>query len=244
MRISIGEMAKLTGVSVRTLRYYGQIGLLCPETAADSGYRWYGEADVERMQQILFFRELDFPLRDIRAILADPQYDKQEALLRQRQLLQMKRKRLDRLLALLEANLKGEQTMEFQGFSEAELEAARREYAHEARTRWGGTDAWRQSEEQTARLDKNGWVAQAEEMNAVLRKAAALRHSDPAGPEAQDLVREWQDFISGHYYDCTKEILAGLGQMYTADERFQKNLDQFGEGTASFLSAAIAAYTV
>lgn len=243
MRISIGEMAKLTGVSVRTLHYYDQIGLLCPETAADSGYRWYGEADVERMQQILFFRELDFPLKDIRSILADPQYDKKEALRRQRQLLQMKRDRLDRLLALLEANLKGEQAMEFKEFDAAELEQARRQYADEARARWGGTDAWRQSEERTARLDENGWAAQAEEMNTVLRKAATLRHSDPAGPEARALVQEWQAFISGHYYDCTNEILAGLGQLYTEDERFRKHLDRFGEGTASFLSAAIAAYT-
>lgn len=243
MRLSIGEMAKLTGVSVRTLHYYDQIGLLCPEAAADSGYRWYGEADVERMQQILFFRELDFPLKDIRAVLADPQYDKQEALLRQRRLLQMKRDRLDRLLALLEANLKGEQTMEFQGFSASELEEARRQYAGEAKARWGGTGAWRQSGERTAQLGRDGWAAQAEGMNDILRRAAALRGTGPAAPEAQALVREWQAFISRHYYDCTKEILAGLGRMYTADGRFQKNLDRFGEGTASFLSAAIAAYT-
>ena len=135
MKLSVSEMAKLTGVSVRTLHYYDQIGLLRPETAADSGYRWYGEADVERMQQILFFRELDFPLKDIRAILSDPHYDKREALLRQRHLLQLKRERLDRLLDLLEANLKGEQTMEFKGFDVAELEDARRQYADEAKAR-------------------------------------------------------------------------------------------------------------
>ena len=102
MRLSISEMAKLCGASVRTLHYYDQIGLLCPETAADSGYRWYREADVERMQQILFFRELDFSLKDILAILSDPHYDRQEALRRQRVLLRMKRDRLDRLLDLLE----------------------------------------------------------------------------------------------------------------------------------------------
>lgn len=242
MRLSISEMAKLTGVSVRTLHYYDQIGLLCPETAADSGYRWYGAADVERMQQILFFRELDFPLKDIRTILADPRYDKQEALRRQRRLLQMKRDRLDRLLELLEANLKGEQAMEFQGFDAAELEDARRQYAEEAKARWGGTNAWRQSEERTAHLSRAEQAAQAEAMNEIFRRAAALRDTDPAGSQARALVRAWQSFISANYYDCTDEILAGLGQMYTADERFQKNLDRFGEGTASFLSAAIAAY--
>lgn len=80
-------------------------------------------------------------------------------------------------------------------------------------------------------------------MNDIFRRAAALRDTAPDSPEAQALVREWQDFISSHYYDCTREILAGLGQMYTADERFQKNIDRFGAGTAAFLSAAIAAYT-
>lgn len=242
MRLSISEMAKLTGVTVRTLHYYDQIGLLCPETAADSGYRWYEEADVERMQQILFFRELDFPLRDIQAILTDPQYDKQDALRRQRRLLQLKRDRLDRLLALLGDNLKGERTMEFQNFSAAELEEARGRYAEEAKARWGGTDVWRQSEERLSGLDKAEWVAQAEEMNGIFRKAAALRNTDPAAPEARTLVEAWRDFIDTHYYDCTKVIMAGLGQMYTADERFQKSLDRFGEGTAAFFAAAIAAY--
>ncbi len=243
MRLSVSEMAKLTGVSVRTLHYYDQIGLLCPETAADSGYRWYGEADVERMQQILFYRELDFPLKDIQMILADPRYDRQEALRRQRHLLQLKRERLDRLLELLEANLKGEQTMEFKEFDAAELENARRQYADEAKARWGDTAAWRESQRRTADGDTAGFADQAEAMNDIFRRAAALRDTAPDSPEAQALVREWQDFISSHYYDCTREILAGLGQMYTADERFQKNIDRFGAGTAVFLSAAIAAYT-
>lgn len=237
MRLSVSQMAKLTGVSVRTLHYYDHIGLLCPETAADSGYRWYGAADVEKMQQILFYRELDFPLKDIRDILTDPHYDRQEALRHQRRLLLLKRERLDGLLELLDANLKGERTMEFQGFDAGELEAARRQYADEAKARWDHTDAWQESQEKTDDLD-----SQAAGMNSIFRRASALRENDPAGPEAQVLVKEWQDFISAHYYACTKEILAGLGAMYTADERFQKNLDRFGKGTAAFLSKAIAAY--
>ena len=237
MRLSVSQMAKLTGVSIRTLHYYDHIGLLCPETAADSGYRWYGAEDVEKMQQILFYRELDFPLKDIRQILADPHYDKQEALRRQRQLLLLKRERLDGLLELLDANLKGERTMEFQGSDAKELEAARRQYADEAKARWGHTDAWKESQEKTGDPE-----SQAAAMNDIFRRAAALRKGDPAGAEAQALVKEWQDLISDHYYACTKEILAGLGTMYTADERFQKNMDRFGEGTAAFLSKAIAVY--
>ena len=237
MRLSVSEVAKLCGVSVRTLHYYDHIGLLCPETAVDSGYRWYGAADVEKMQQILFYRELDFSLKDIRDILADPQYDKQKALRRQRQLLLLKRERLDGLLELLDANLKGERTMEFKGFDAGELEAARRQYADEAKARWGHTDAWQASQEKT-----EDWAAQAEGMNDIFRRAAALRNSDPTAPEARTLVREWQAFISEHYYPCTDQILAGLGEMYTADERFRENLGRFGEGRAAFLSKAIAAY--
>ena len=237
MRLSISEMAKLTGVSIRTLHHYDHIGLLCPETAVDSGYRWYGASDVEKMQQILFYRELDFPLKDIRDILADPQYDKQEALRRQRQLLLLKRERLDGLLELLDANLKGERTMEFQGFNASELEQARRQYADEAKARWSHTDAWKESQEKNTDA-----TTQAEGMNDIFHRAAALRQGDPASPEAQALVKEWQDFVSANYYQCTDEILAGLGEMYTADERFQKNLDRFGEGTAAFLSAAIKVY--
>ena len=235
-------MAQLTGVSVRTLHYYDQIGLLCPETAADSGYRRYREADVERMQQILFYRELDFPLKDIRAILADPQYDKGEALLRQRELLELKRARLDRLLALLDANLRGEQTMEFQGFDQRDYEDARRQYAAEAEARWGGTAAWRESRAREAARRPEEQAALTEEMNGILRRAAALREGDPAAPDARALAAEWQAFLSARYYDCTDEILAGLGEMYAADPRFRENLDRFGPGTADFLAGAIAAY--
>lgn len=238
MRLSVGEMAKLCGVSIRTLHYYDHIGLLCPETAADSGYRWYGAADVERMQQILFFRELDFPLRDIAAILSDPQYDKQEALRRQRQLLLLKRDRLDRLLALLEANMRGEQTMEFQGFDAGDVAAARRAYAEEARTRWGGTEAWRQSRERA----EEDPAFPAEEMNAIFRRIAALRTGDPAAPAAQEAVADWRAFLTARCYDCTEEILAGLGAMYREDDRFRRNLDRFGPGTAAFFADAIAAY--
>ena len=241
MKLSIGRMAKLCGVSVRTLRYYDAMGLLCPETA-DSGYRSYGPEDVERMQRILFYRELEFSLRDIREILADPHYDQQEALLRQRTLLKLKRDRLNRLLDLLDANLKGEQTMEFQGFDKAEIEQTRREYTEEARGRWGGTEAWRESERRSASLTEEERSARLEEMNDIFRRVAAVRAGDPASAEAGMLVEEWKNFITAHDYQCTNEILASLGKMCAADERFRKNLERFGPGTAAFFSAAIAAY--
>lgn len=239
-KCSISEMAELSGVSVRTLHYYDQIGLLSPETAEESGYRRYGVSDVERMQQILFYRELDFPLKEIRTILSNPQYDRQQALTRQREMLQLKRARLDRLLALLDDNLKGEATMELKEFDRSELEAVRRQYTAEAKARWGDTAAWKTSEEK--RHTSADWTCETEEMNEIFRRFAALREQPPASPAAQAALGDWQTFITAHYYPCTDEILSGLGEMYVADQRFQENLDRFGSGTAAFLSAVIAAH--
>ena len=242
MRLQVSEMAKLCGVSVRTLHYYDEIGLLRPETAAGSGYRWYGAAEVSRMQQILFFRELDFPLKEIAAILSDPHYDRQQALERQMELLTMKRDRLDGLLRLLDQELKGETTMSFREFDRSDIEAHREKYAAEVKERWGGTEAYRESEARTAQYTKEDFDTQVQGMQAIFARFAALRGENPAVPEVQALVGEWQQFITDHYYNCTKEILAGLGQMYTADERFRENLDQNGKGTAEFMSRAIAIY--
>lgn len=238
MRLSISEMAKLCGVSVRTLHHYDHIGLLHPETTADSGYRWYGAAEVERMQAILFFRELDFPLKEIRAILSDPHYDRQAALQAQRELLLLKRDRLDGLIALLEENMKGESQMRFQEFDTTSIER----YAAEVKERWGGTDAYRESQARTARYTRGDFHTQRAEMESIFARFAALRSTSPAAPEVQALVGEWQRFITDHYYTCTKEILAGLGQMYVSDDRFRENLDRHGPGTADFMSRAITAY--
>ena len=242
MRLSVSQMAKLCGVSVRTLHYYDEIGLLHPETAADSGYRWYGEAEIAKMQQILFFRELDFSLKDTAAILSDPNYDRQQALIRQRELLTMKRDRLNGLLHLLEEELKGETTMRFREFDTSKLDALRDQYAAEVKERWGETAAYRESEARAAKYTKEDLASQNREMQAIFARFAALRGTVPGSTEAQALVQEWQQYITDHYYTCTKEILAGLGQMYTADGRFRENLDQHGEGTADFMSRAIAIY--
>lgn len=244
MRLSVSEMARLCGVSVRTLHYYDEIGLLCPETAAESGYRWYGAGEIETMQQILFFRELDFPLKEISTILSDPHYDRQAVLEKQKELLTMKRDRLNGLICLLEENLKGVDQMRFEAFDQSEIEAHRHAYAREVKSRWGGTDAYRESAEREVKKTGADRAAELEEMNAIFHRAAQLRQSSPESPEAQTLVQAWKDHISAHHYTCTDEILAGLGQMYTADERFRKNLDRFGKGTAEFLSKAIAVYCV
>ena len=241
--MKISEAARLTGVTVRTLHYYDKIGLLKPSAVTDAGYRVYSTDDLVRLQQILFFRELDFPLEDIRAILQDPAYDRQSALRKQRELLLQKRRRLDGLISLVDKTLQGEQDMSFKQFDTTEIDTTRKQYAAEAKQRWGSIAAYAEYEQKTAhRTQTEQQMLDAEGM-AILQAIGERRTLAPDSAEVQALVKRWQDYITKTYYQCTNEILAGLGQMYTADERFAQNLDRFGAGTAVFLSTAIAVYT-
>ena len=241
--MKISEAARLTGVTVRTLHYYDKIGLLKPSAVTDAGYRVYSADDLARLQQILFFRELDFPLEDIRAILQDPAYDRQSALRKQRELLLQKRRRLDGLISLVDKTLQGEQDMSFKQFDMTEIEATRKQYAAEAKQRWGSTAAYAEYEQKTARRTPAEQQMLDAEGTAILQAIGESRTLAPDSAAAQALVKRWQDYITKTYYRCTNEILAGLGQMYTTDERFTQNLDRFGAGTAAFLSTAIAVYT-
>ena len=241
MRIS--DVAKLTGVTVRTLHYYDEIGLLKPGEVTDAGYRVYNDADLEVLQQILFFRELDFPLEDIRKIMQNPAYDKESALRKQRELLLQKRVRLESLIDLVDKTLKGEWDMSFRQFDTAEIEATKKKYAEEAKQRWGATAAYAEYEKRSARtsdaqqrmLDGKGAM--------ILSEFGRNRSLAPDSAQAQALVKRWQDYITSGYYTCTKEILSCLGQMYVGDARFTEHIDQYGEGTAAFMAAAIEVYT-
>ena len=243
MRKSISEMAKLSGVSVRTLHYYDEIGLLKPsEVVSDTGYRYYDELAMERLQQILFYRELDFPLKEIVKIMKSSEYNKEDALNKQRALLKLKRKRLDRLICLLDASLKGERNMSFKEFDMSEIEYAKEQYAKEVEERWGATDAYKQNKEKIAHFKKDDWKRVTDEMDDLLKKFANHIDENPASAVIQDLVGEWKQYITDNYYDCTNEILSGLGKMYVLDERFTKNMDKFKSGTTKLISEAIEVY--
>lgn len=243
MRNSISEMAKLSGVSVRTLHYYDEIGLLKPsEVISDTGYRYYDESALTQLQQILFYRELDFSLKEIVKMMKASDYNKEDALLKQRDLLKLKRKRLDRLIKLLDVNLKGDTTMSFKEFDTTEIDEARMKYAKEVESKWGNTDVYAQSKEKTGKYSKEDWKRVSEGMDELLQQFAGVVGSAPYDEKVQKLVAEWQQYITKTYYDCTKEILAGLGQMYVADERFTQNMDKFKVGTAKLISDGIAVY--
>lgn len=244
MKLHIREFAKLTGVSVRTLHYYDEIGLLKPSFVDEqNGYRYYDENTLCRMQEILFYRELQFSLKEIRMILSSPDYDKQNALAEQKHLLTLKKERLERLISALDGAMKGEK-ISMDIFDNSEFEAKREEYAKEAKEKWGGTAAYKESAEKTAGYSADKWNSVNSAMDEIIAEfAECLRNGfAPDSKEAQELVKRWQDFITDNYYTCTKEILAGLAEMYVSDERFMKNIDRHGDGTARFMSDAIKVY--
>ena len=243
MKMQIKEFAKLTGVSVRTLHYYDEIGLIKPALVdAQNGYRFYDENSLLRMQEILFYRELDFPLKSILEILSSPDYDKQKALAEQRKLLELKKERLERIIDALDGATKGKVTMT--AFDNSDYETARKQYEVEAKQRWGETDAYKEHQEKTADYSKDKWQEVNDGLMTIFAKfAECMKNGNTADlDDAQALVKELQNYITENYYTCTTEILAGLGLMYVADERFKANIDKSGDGTAEFASKAIENY--
>lgn len=242
LKLKIKEVAELTGVTVRTLHYYDEIGLLKPSEITEAGYRLYDENALAVLQQILFFKELDFELNEIRDIMTNTAFDKTEALKKQKELLNKKRERIDKLVTLIDNTIKGESSMSFKEFDMTEIENTKKKYAKEVKERWGNTDAYTESQKKTKNYSKEQWQEIDEESREILKAFAANMDKAPHSEEVQALVKEWQDFITARYYNCTKEILQGLGLMYVQDERFKKNIDRNGDGTAEFISKAIEIY--
>ena len=240
----INEAAELAGVTVRTLHHYDKIGLLSPVKSAENGYRDYGEAELLRLQQIMFLKEVDFPLEEIKEMLDEPGLDRNRMMEAQLDLLLKKKQRLERIIALLEAEMRGDSKMSFNEFDMKEIEECRKKYADEAREKWGGTEAYEESEERTKSYDEGKWQKVSGEQSEIFAEFAALAAEGvkPDSSEAMALAARWQKYISDNFYKCTDEILAGLAEMYIADERFKANLDKAGEGTAEFMSATIKSY--
>ena len=239
MKLQIKDFAELTGVTVRTLHYYDEIGLLRPsEVDEGSGYRYYASSCLDRMREILFYRELDFTLKSIAQILSSPDYDKEQALRKQRQLLVLKKNRLEKLIAAIDCAEKGDFEMN------NEYEKTRKQYADEARERWGDTAAYKESDRRTANYTADDWSKLSAGMDAIMADFAELKASgvSPDDEHTHLQVEKLKQFITERMYTCTDEILSGLGQMYVADERFTKNIDNHGDGTAAYVSACVKSY--
>ena len=240
MKMHINELAKLAGVSVRTLHYYDEIGLLKPANVDEqNGYRFYDENSLLRMQEILFYRELDFSLKSIIEILSSPDYDKQKALTEQKKLLILKKERLERVISAIDSAEKGETTA-MKAFDNTEFE----NYKEEVKEKWGQTSAYKEYSQKTKGYSKDNFNAMGEGLESLLEDFAVCMNSgaSPDSTDAQILVEKLQCYITENFYTCTNEILASLGQMYVADERFKNNIDKHSLGTAEFISKSIEYY--
>jgi DNA-binding transcriptional MerR regulator len=244
MEYSIHALAELAGLSVRTLHYYDEINLLKPSRIKVNGYRVYGEKELRKLQQIMFFRELEFPLSDIVAMVNSPQFNESEALIDQRKLLKLLRDRIDGILQTIDKTinvLKGGQTMSdtdlYGGLSQKLMD----EYKKEAKERWGNTEAYKQSETRVKQLKKADWQRINNESNDFTAKLANLTDKAVSDPEVQKQVSRHYRWVS-QFYDCPIEMYRNLGKMYVDDARFTAHYDKFKPGLAVFLRDAIACF--
>jgi DNA-binding transcriptional MerR regulator len=244
--LTIGAIARLAGVTVRTLHHYDRIGLVVPGERTDGGYRLYGRRQVERLQEVLFFRELGFGLEEIRRIVDEPSYDRAAALARQRTLLVERAGHLQDLIEAVDGALDAEKRgtrMTNEEMLEVFGDFDPSQYEEEARQRWGDTEAYRESARRTSRYTKADWQQigrEGAEINAAF--LALMEAGSPAAdPAAAAVAERHRAYISKWFYECSPEIHAGLGAMYVADPRFTASIDRAGPGLARYMSEAIAA---
>ena len=235
--MSVHEVATLTGITARTLHYYDEIGLLKPAKVTEAGYRMYDDTALGRLQNILLFRELEFPLKEIKAILDSPDFDPSEAIAQQIRLLELQYKHLGELIAFTrEIQKKGAAAMNFDVFDKSEIE----KYEEEVKAKWSNHKAYQEYMQKDIARDKEGYGKLADEMMTMFSELGKLKHLSPDAHEVQEKISALQQFITDHYYVCTDEILRGLGEMYVCDERFKNNIDKAGgAGTADFVRQAI-----
>ncbi len=238
--MTVHEVSELTGVSIRALHHYDRIGLLHPAEVTGAGYRLYDDTALERLQCILLFKELQFSLKEIKDILDSPDFDYSRALDQQITLLQMKKEHLENLINLArEIKQIGVKKLDFTVFNTKKMD----EYAERAKESWGQTPEYREFEEKskdrTKEDERKLWAGLME----IFTEFGSMKGSSPSGSAAQRLVKKLQDYITEHFYTCSDEILAALGNMYAGGGEMTDNINHAGgEGTAEFAAQAIKVY--
>lgn len=237
---TVKDVSKIAGISIRTLQYYDKIGLLIPSNHTEAGYRLYGEDDMKKLQQILLFRELEFPLKDIKNIMESDNFDRDVALKQQIELLIMKKQHIENLI-LFAKGIKdlGVDYMNFKVFDTSKIE----EYAENAKELWRNTDEFKEfKKNQKNRSDEETKMIN-QQLMMIFAEFGKIKSEKYNSEVAQVLVKKLQKFISDNFYKCSNEILSGLGKMYAGGGDFTKNIDEFaGEGTAVFVNKAIEYY--
>lgn len=238
--MTVNEVSKLAGVSIRTLQYYDKIGLLKPARYTESGYRLYDDTGLERLQQILLFRELEFPLKEIKEIITGSNFDKVKALDQQIELLALKKEHLENLIDFArKLKTKGADIMDFSAYDTSKID----EYAKKAKEEWGDTPQYKEYEKKSASRSKEDEANMMKGLLNVFAEFGKIKDTDPSSDEAKALARKLQDYITEHFYNCTNDILLGLGQAYVSNREFTENIDKAGgKGTADFACRAIKAY--
>ncbi|MBE0476117.1 MAG: MerR family transcriptional regulator [Coriobacteriia bacterium] len=243
---TVGELARLAKVSVRTLHHYDAVGLLCPSGRTEAGYRLYGSADLRRLQQALFFKELGFALEEIRGIMTDPGFDRREALLVQRELLAEKAERAEAMLAAIDgalAAMEGATPMSDEEMFEVFGESDPEQYEAEAEERWGDTEAYKESARRTKHYTRADWERIKDEGEAQMVRMLELFDAgvSPEDPRAMDVADEARLHVDRWFYPCSREMHACLGEMYVEDARFTAHYDEHREGLARWFRDAIEA---
>ena len=238
--MTVHEVSKLAGVSIRTLQYYDKIGLLHPTGYTEAGYRLYDDTELERLQHILLFRELEFPLRDIKAILDSPDFDRSKALEQQIELLKLKKEHIQNMIDFaLGVKMLGVKHMDFKAFDKSKLD----EYSRQAKELYGNMPEYKEMEEKQKNRTEEDEKILADRFMLLFKEAGEMKDMDPASAEAQNLVKRIQDYITENMYTCSDKILRGLGMMYSGGGDFTKNIDAYGgEGAAVFVDQAIQIY--
>ena len=237
---TVKEVSKLTGVSVRTLHHYDAIGLLKPTRVTEAGYRLYDDGALQRLQSILLFRTLRFSLKEIGKLLDAPDFDRNRVLQHQIELLQKQKEKIEnRISFAMYLKQTGVKYMDFKDFDQKKID----EYSTQAKTLWGKSDAYKEYEKKSRGRSKETSKALGEDLMALFVEVGALRNHAPDSEIVQAWVRRLQDFITEHYYTCTKPILSSLGQMYGGGGSMTENIDAAGgEGTGAFAQQAIECY--
>ncbi|MEG1796398.1 MAG: MerR family transcriptional regulator [Clostridium sp.] len=250
MTYKVKEVATLAGISVRTLHHYDEIGLLKPESITPAGYRLYTDRDLERLQQILFFKELDFNLQEIKEILDSPNFDREHALKLHRELLVKKKIRLEEIIKSVDKTMESinggidmSKKEMFESFDMTEIERHQEKYAEETKERYGSSDAYKESKRRTSKYTKDDWAGIMKRGSEnYVRLAALMDTKSPSDQEVQEVIADCRQYITDSFYNCTPEIFRGLADLYVMDERFTANIDKTKPGLAKFLSEGIIFY--
>jgi len=239
MALKVSDVARLAGVSIRTLHHYDEIGLVRPSARSPAGYRLYAQGDLERLQQVLFFRELDFPLDEIKRIVADSDFDVGAALQMQRRLLTERAIRIKALIAgvdaAIDSNRKGT-TMSNEERFEVFGDFDPSKYEHEVKERWGTSDAYRESARRTKRYSREDWAKIKGEASGIIEELSKLlERGHPAGSlEAMDLAERHRKHIETWFYPCPHSMHRALGEMYASDPRFSETFERCAQGLAAY----------